>query len=220
MKEDTDSAAPGGGSALQVTYGKGSSANSCTDCADPGGGQFYTQLSALGRQDLANAATLDLKYSLKLPSGFDFGKGGKLPGLYGGAIGEESGGNHGKGWSTRYMFRAKSSPNEGEVYLYTPTDSGPTGYGVDIGVGDWKLTADGHWHTVEQSVDRRTGDVTVWYDGRQVLSAKGAASGVSGIAFSGVFFSTFFGGHDTSWGPKSTERAEFAGFSLSTSVQH
>ncbi|MFE7607309.1 polysaccharide lyase [Streptomyces celluloflavus] len=220
LKGVKDASAPGDGSALQVTYGAGSSANSCSDCPNPGGGQFYTQLGAIGRSDLAKSATLDLKYGLKLPAGFDFGKGGKLPGLYGGKIGAESGGNHGRGWSTRYMFRAKSHPDDGEVYLYTPTNSGPTGYGVDVGLGSWRWLADGGWHTVEQLVNRTTGDVTVWYDGKQALVAKGTASGISGIDFGGVFFSTFFGGHDTSWGPKKTERAEFADFSLSASVQH
>ncbi|MEZ0070457.1 hypothetical protein ABIA32_006510 [Streptacidiphilus sp. MAP12-20] len=218
----TDSTAPGGGSALEVTYGAGSSANSCANCPNPGGGQFYTQLSALsGGSALSNSATLDLKYHLKFPAGYDWGKAGKLPGLYGGVIGQESGGNHGNGWSTRYMWRgANSVPNNGEVYLYTPTNSGPTGYGVDLGVGDWKWLADGNWHTVEQLVNRSTGDITVWFDGAQAASFPGAASGIGSIPFSGVFFSTFYGGHDTSWGPLTTTHSFFADFSLSTTVQH
>ncbi|MGE7438904.1 polysaccharide lyase [Kitasatospora sp. NPDC001175] len=213
--------APGDGSALQVTYGAGSSASSCTDCPNPGGGQFYTDLKALGLGKLAESATLDLKYYARFPAGQDWGKAGKLPGLYGGTIGEESGGNHGNGWSTRFMWRMNSSaPNNGEVYLYTPTNSGPTGYGVDLGVGSWKWVADGNWHSIEQSVNRSTGDVTVWYDGKQVFAARKAATGIGSIPFGGVFFSTFYGGHDTSWGPKTTQHAYFADFSLATSVQH
>ncbi|WP_223243161.1 polysaccharide lyase, partial [Streptomyces sp. CBMA123] len=216
-----DPAAPGGGPALRVTYGAGSSADSCTDCPNPGGGQFYTDLNTLGLSALAQGPTLDLKYSVRFPAGRDWGKAGKLPGLYGGTIGQESGGNHGAGWSTRYMWRtAKGSPDNGEVYLYTPTDSGPTGYGVDEGLGDWHFQADGRWHTVEQLVNRRTGDITVWYDGRQVHAATGTASGIGSIPFGGVLFSTFYGGHDTSWGPASTQQAYFADFSLSAGVQH
>ncbi|ARF83003.1 sugar isomerase [Kitasatospora aureofaciens] len=204
-----------------MTYGAGSSANSCTDCPNPGGGQFYTDLNALGLSALAQGRTLDLKYSVRFPAGRDWGKAGKLPGLYGGKIGEESGGNHGAGWSTRYMWRAaKGSPDNGEVYLYTPSNSGPTGYGVDEGLGDWHFQADDRWHTVEQLVDRGTGDITVWYDGRQVHAAKGTASGIGSIPFGGVLFSTFYGGHDTSWGPASTQQAYFADFSLSAGVQH
>ncbi|MGK4579425.1 polysaccharide lyase [Kitasatospora sp. HPMI-4] len=221
LRAVTSPGAPGDGSALQVTYGAGSSANSCTDCPNPGGGQFYTDLKALGLAGLAGSATLDLKYYVRFPAGQDWGKAGKLPGLYGGRIGDESGGNHGNGWSTRYMWRGNSSaPDNGEVYLYTPTNSGPTGYGVDLGVGTWKWAPDGKWHSVEQSVNRGTGDITVWYDGRQVFAARKAATGIGSIPFSGVFFSTFYGGHDTSWGPKTTQHAYFADFSLSASVQH
>jgi hypothetical protein len=223
LTEVSDPTTPGGGSALRVYYGAGSSANSCTDCPNPGGGQFYQQLTSLGSVGtaMANSATLDLKYSIKIPAGWDFGKAGKLPGLYGGVIGQESGGHHGAdGWSTRYMFRDHDgTPNAGEVYLYTPTNSGPTGYGVDY-FGNWSWTADGNWHTVEQLVNRQTGSVTVWFDGKQVLQETNIATGISKIPFSGVFFSTFFGGHDTTWGPKSAEYAYFADFSLSTTVQH
>lgn len=218
----SDPSAPGG-TALQVYYGAGSSANTCKDCPSRGGGQFYQKLSDLGATGaaLADSATLDLKYSIKLPAGWDFGEAGKLPGLYGGIVGQESGGTHGaNGWSTRYMFRNHANAaNAGEIYLYTPTNSGPTGYGVDY-FGNWDWTADGQWHTVEQLVNRQTGSVTVWFDGAQVLSAPGIATGISNIPFGGVFFSTFFGGHDTTWGPKKAEYAYFAGFSLSTAVQH
>ncbi|MEV7779521.1 polysaccharide lyase [Kitasatospora sp. NPDC088351] len=40
------------------------------------------------------------------------------------------------------------------------------------------------------------------------------------VPFGGVFFSTFYGGHDTTWGPTSTQHAYFADFSLLTTVQH
>lgn len=221
LSQVSDSAAPGDGSALQVTYGAGSSANSCGDCPNTGGGQFYTDLNSIGRSDLANSTTLDLKYNLKLPAGFDFGKGGKLPGLYGGEPGQASGGNHGDGWSTRYMWRDDGNGNgNGEVYLYTPTNSGPTGYGVDLGLGAWQWPADGNWHSIEQLVDRSSGDITVWLDGQQVLAESGAASGIGSIPFSGVFFSTFYGGHDTSWGPATDQQAFFAHFTLSTTIQH
>ncbi len=217
----SDPGAPGNGSALRVTYGAGSSADSCSDCPHPGGGQFYTDLKSAGLGGLAGSATLDLKYYARFPSGQDWGKAGKMPGLYGGAIGQESGGNHGNGWSTRYMWRGNSSAaDNGEVYLYTPTNSGPTGYGVDLGLGSWKWTADNHWHSVEQLVNRTTGDVTVWYDGKQAYLGRHVASGIGSIPFSGVFFSTFYGGHDTTWGPKTTQHSYFADFSLSTSVQH
>jgi hypothetical protein len=220
----SDASAPGGGPALRVSYGQGSSANSCSDCANPGGAQFYTSLAAAGKARLARAKVLYLRYYLKFPAGFDFGRGGKLPGLYGGEPGGVSGGHHGGGFSTRYMWRdhgvsgsmsgcSRSAPCA-EVYLYSPQAS--QGYGQDLG-GQWQWAGDGRWHMVEQMVNRATGDITVWYDGHQVLNQPGALGGPTDVRFSGIFFSTFFGGHDTSWGPSQSESAYFSDFALSTS---
>ena len=197
------------GSTLDVKYGKGSSAPSCTNCPTTGGGQFYQNLSKNGHADLTKATTLYLKYDIRFPTGFDFGLGGKLPGLYGGNTGEASGGNHGQAWSTRFMFRNGS---KGEVYVYTPAGDG---YGKDIGLGSWNFSPDGQTHTIQQSVNRSTGQITVWYDGKQVLSSK-SAPGIAGIPFKGVFFSTFFGGHETSWGPKKEVHSYFSNFKIST----
>jgi hypothetical protein len=201
-----------GGGTLDVTYGKGSSAPSCTNCPATGGGQFYQNLGKLGRTDLTDATTLYLSYQVRFPTNFDFGKGGKLPGFYGGPPGNASGGNHGDAWSTRFMWRPQNGTPSGEVYVYIPSGKG---YGKDVGLGSWKFAADGQTHTVQQSVNRANGNVTVWYDGKQVLSAN-AVTGISGIPFRGVFFSTFFGGHETSWGPKSTVHAYFSNFVVST----
>jgi polysaccharide lyase-like protein len=219
-----DPSAPGGGLALQVAYGKGSSANSCADCPGPGGGQFYTSFASAGQPALAAASVLYLRYYVKFPAGFDFGRGGKLPGLYGGPPGQESGGHHGQAFSTRYMWRdhpvagslgtCSSAVACAEVYLYTPQLS--AGYGRDIG-GTWNWQGDGRWHMIEQRVDRARGDIMVWYDGALVMSASGVLGGAAGIPFSGVLFSTFFGGHDTSWGPSVNEYAYFADFAVSTS---
>jgi hypothetical protein len=224
VSEVSDASAPGGSSVLRVIYGQGSSANSCGDCPNPGGGQFYTSFANAGHAELARARALFLRYYVKFQPGFDFSRGGKLPGLYGGAIGQESGGNHGQAFSTRYMWRdhqVAGSPADcstatpcSEVYLYSPALS--SGYGLDIG-GSWHWQGDGKWHMVEQRVDRVSGDLTVWYDGTRVLSMPGALNGASGTPFSGILFSTFFGGHDTSWGPSKQESAYFADFAVSTS---
>jgi hypothetical protein len=224
VSELSDTSAPGGGSVLRVVYGRGSSANSCGNCPNPGGAQFYTSFASAGHADLIRASVLYLRYYVKFQPGFDFSRGGKLPGLYGGPTGQESGGNHGQAFSTRYMWRdhpVTGSPSDcstalpcSEVYLYSPVLS--SGYGLDIG-GSWHWQGDGRWHMVEQRVDRASGDITVWYDGTRVLFAPGALGGALGVPFSGVLFSTFFGGHDTSWGPAKTESAYFADFAVSTS---
>jgi len=220
----TDPSAPGHGTVLRVYYGQGSSANSCGNCPNPGGAQFYTDFAQMGRADLARASVLYLRYFVKFQKGFDFSRGGKLPGLYGGPVGQESGGNHGQAFSTRYMWRdhpvsgslstCSAAEPCSEVYTYSPQIS--SGYGGDLG-GRWNWQGDGRWHMVEQEVSRTTGSITVWYDGARVLSAPRALGDIARIPFSGVFFSTFFGGHDTSWGPSKNEYAYFADFAVSTS---
>ncbi|MDA3631237.1 sugar isomerase [Saccharopolyspora sp. WRP15-2] len=199
--------------ALDVFYGKGSSAPSCGDCPSEGGGQFYTDFRSIGRDDLADAPVLHLSYQVRFPADWDFGRrGGKLPGLYGGPPGQASGGEHGKAWSTRYMWRIRSDEPKATVYVYDPSMG--DGYGEDVGLGAWNWQADDQWHTVEQSVDRTSGTITVWYDGQQVLSEQGIRE-IADIPFSGVFFSTFFGGHDTSWGPSRDVHAQFRDFRVS-----
>lgn len=196
------------GQALQAYYAAHSSSPSC-GCAS-GGGQFYTLSS-----QLSSSSTIDLKYYVKFPTNYDWGKAGKLPGLYGGQIGCESGGVHcNGGWSTRYMWRG----NSGELYFYS-TDF--TGYGQDYGLGNWHFSADNNWHSLEQLVNVAGNTVTVWYDGVQVLQTTTTqTTGMSLAPLGGIFFSTFYGGHDPSWGPQTSMDAYFADFSLSTSIQH
>jgi hypothetical protein len=49
-----------------------------------------------------------------------------------------------------------------------------------------------------------------------VLSVTGVFRGAASVPFSGILFSTFFGGHDTSWGPSKDEDAYFTDFAVST----
>ncbi|MBF9069824.1 fibronectin type III domain-containing protein [Streptacidiphilus fuscans] len=215
LKPISDATSPAG-QALQVTYPAKSGPPSCTVSSSGcvlGGGQFYQDLTSNGQSALASSPTIDLKYAYKFPVGFDFGgkTAGKMPGLYGGPPGCESGGQHcSNGWSTRYMWRGGSSsaPN-GELYFYGGSGSG---YGADVCLGNWTFPADGNWHTIEQLVNVSTGAVTIWSDGKQVCQVTETFSS----PVSGAFFSTFHGGHDTSWSPTKTTTSEFADFSLAT----
>ena len=217
MQAVNDPTAPGGGPALKVTYPASSGPPSCFLSVQGcvlGGGQFYQDLAAGGESALANSPSLDLKYDYNFPVGFDFGQqtAGKMPGLWGGGVpGCESGGQHcAQGWSTRYMWRGGStSAPKGELYFYTSSGSG---FGADLCLGKWTFPADGKWHSIEQLVNITTGSITVWSDGQNVCQVTEPLPG----AQSGVFFSTFHGGHDTSWSPTKTTSDEFADFTLST----
>jgi hypothetical protein len=170
-------------------------------------------MSATGAA-LLQSSTIDLKYNYNFPVGFDFGKNtaGKLPGLYGGPPGCESGGVRcAKAWSTRYMWRGGSaSAPKGEVYFYTASGSG---FGEDLGVGSWNFVADGKWHSIEQLLDLTSGKITVWHDGVQKFTT---TQKFGDTPLTGIFFSTFHGGHDTGWSPSKATAALFANFTLST----
>ena len=67
--------------------------------------------------DQENANTIILKYELKMDPGFEFVKGGKLPGLYGGKPGC-SGGKRAKNcFSCRFIWKEDGLAG---VYVYFP----------------------------------------------------------------------------------------------------
>ncbi|MEZ0070468.1 fibronectin type 3 domain-containing protein [Streptacidiphilus sp. MAP12-20] len=215
LKPVTDAASPAG-QALQVTYPANSGPPSCAQAVSGcvlGGAQFYQDLTGNRQTALATSSTIDLKYSYKFPVGFDFGAktAGKMPGLYGGPPGCESGGQHcSGGWSTRYMWRGgSSSAPSGELYFYGGSGSG---FGADLCLGNWTFPADGTWHSIEQLVNIATGAITVWSDGKNVCQTTQSFA----TPVSGVFFSTFHGGHDLTWSPSKTTTSEFSDFTLAT----
>lgn len=197
--------------ALQVTYPEGTASGKADTSGSPrGGAQAYLRL----RQAPVDA--LHLRYLVRFPSGFDFVKGGKLPGLYGGAV--TSGGHipdGESGFSTRYMWRRQGA---GEVYAYLPSSRQ---HGTSLGRGSWTWPT-GRWACVEQAVQlntpgRQDGSVQVWLDGHLVLTAQQLVFRTStSLRIDGVFFSSFFGGGDSSWATPVRQWADFAGFEVGT----
>ncbi|MHA6629598.1 polysaccharide lyase [Pseudonocardia sichuanensis] len=199
-----DPSAPGG-TLLRASYPEGSASRG-TDGPD-GGLQAYMELPS-------PVDVLDLTYQVRFPEGFDFVKGGKLPGLYGGT--ENSGGDvpdGTDGLSTRYMWR---TGGEGEVYAYLPSSEE---HGTSLGRGCWTFTP-GDWTTMRQRVQLNTpgtsdGRITVWQDERLVLDRGGLDfRSTDQLRIDGVFFSTFFGGDDSSWASPVDQHADFAAFEL------
>lgn len=93
-------------SVLQLLYPE----NSINPASKPqGGAEFYaTPLS------LRTANSVSLEYSVFFPVDYDWVKGGKLPGLYGGHTGCSGGNNALTCFSTRLMWRGEGM---GELYL-------------------------------------------------------------------------------------------------------
>jgi hypothetical protein len=177
----------------------------------PGAGGAQWQLR-LGK----SYTELYCSYRIRFGDGFDFVKGGKLPGLAGGEA--NTGGNRPNGrdgWSARMMWRKGGRAVQ---YLYHPDQ--PTIYGLDLpwDVGGQRLFAPGVWHRVEHRVvmntpGRQDGLVQAWFDGVLALDTGNLRfRDVDSFAIDLFYFSTFFGGNDASWAPTRDESVCFDDF--------
>jgi hypothetical protein len=196
---------------LRIRFPKGSASPTVTrkDGAPTGGAQWYAR--PLPPQD-----ELYLRYYVRFTQPFDFVKGGKLPGLFGGT--EASGGKKPDGtnrFSTRFMWRTQGA---GELYAYLFGQDDP--YGVSLDRGKWKFQV-GKWHCLEQHVRLNTpgkedGVISVWFDSAKVLDLQQIRfRTVKSLQIEGILFSTFFGGNDASWAASVDSVIEFRDFALS-----
>ena len=191
--------AGGSGKALRVRYPAGSLS------PGEGGAQFVVKL--------APADEYWLGYRLRFAQGFDFGKGGKLPGLSSGGL-KFSGGNipkNGEGWTARYMWR-----EDGRLilYVYHAGMSGPWGDGMSVNA---RIQPD-TWHALVQHVRLNTGSesnglLEVWFDGSNAFSRSNLQFrlGTKG-AIDSFAFSTFHGGNTDDWRCRTESFAFFDDF--------
>lgn len=207
-----------------------------------GGFSFYTPGPKDSKLDLTKAREISFGYSVKFSKGYEFNKGGKLPGVYGG-VNEDtaatcSGGRHDDGcFSCRFMFRPEGA---GELYLYIPADSnrdnlcGDDGegkcreassngktYGASIGTGLWYFKA-GAWTSVRQVIHlntpgKRDGWAKVYVNGDSdpILYVKELAfRDTAQSVFRGIQAQYFHGGHESDWASPKDQDAWFADWSL------
>ncbi|KAF8193712.1 polysaccharide lyase family 14 protein, partial [Pholiota molesta] len=225
--------APDGRMALRAQYPKGS----YRPGADPRGGiSFY----APGPEsvDLTTAKEATFGYSVMFPDGFEFVKGGKLPGLYGGDNDEISiscsGGRRDSAcFSARLMWRPEGA---GELYTYLPpytiekfaanrkqcdianSDCNPT-YGASISRGSFKFEP-GQWTTVSERVKlndagKANGELELFVNGKSIIN-------VDGLIFRdddsgrirGMQMQSFFGGHTEDWATPKDQDVYFADLSV------
>lgn len=203
---------------LQVNYPQGSVG------PEQGGAQFPMLFEKWqGLQPLYRSLTLE--YCLKFNDGFDFRKGGKLPGLMGGGDSwSRSGGqqpNGANGWTLRYMWRS-----EGRAVIYAYLPASPNGrygnqpWGQDIEL--YKRFKPGQWHCLKQSVTinelgKEDGQLRVWFDGELVLDRSDITYRLEDTPqgfIGGVYFSSFHGGNTADWAPQQDSTALFNGFRI------
>ncbi|KZT54369.1 polysaccharide lyase family 14 protein [Calocera cornea HHB12733] len=216
-------------SLLRITYPAHSSDPSLSPI---GGTDFYaTPLP------LSPATSVTLSYSVFFPYDFDFVRGGKLPGLYGGEYECSAGRSAEWCWSSRLMWRREGA---GELYLYAPKVAQTAALcstpplticdsadGQSIGRGSFNFTRGG-WTEVRQTVVLNTpgewdGAFELWADGKLVIQAEGVywrnttrttTAPDEPVGFSGIFFSTFFGGSGPEWETQVETHAWFKDFEL------
>ncbi len=204
------------GNAMQVTYPAGR--------YGAGGASAFLSDVQFGMGLPKTYEELYVAYDIRFAQGFDFVKGGKLPGLCGADVtqapstGCNTGGGYPTGydgWSARGMWR-----EDGALENYVYHASQRNYYGDDE---FWNVKAiPGVWHRVVHRVVLNTpgiknGILEAWFDGTKVLSLKNLEfRKTNNIGINLFYFSTFFGGNDASWAPSTDQTMNFDNFVLST----
>ena len=180
-------------------------------------GQFGPERTGIQFKTLVPAGEeYYLRYRLKFHSGFDFVKGGKLPGLMGGTAptGCASASQAASGFTSRYMWKSLGAAI---LYLYWGDKTAQCGQPFPLGV---RFTP-GVWYTLTQHVRLNTpgfydGLVEVWVNDTEIFRKSDIRFRLAGAGWkiTGMYFSTFFGGDDPSWATTKTEVTYFDNFSI------
>ncbi|MDD5290787.1 MAG: hypothetical protein PHZ04_01595 [Patescibacteria group bacterium] len=165
-------------------------------------------------------------YWVKFPYGFEFVKGGKLPGLVGGEANTGGQKPNGKdGWSARIMWQKGGAIRQ---YVYHVAQKDPL-YGDGRPwqeEGENCLFTQGQWHHVENYVKMNTlgksnGVIISWLDGRLVMDEEDFRfRDIPEIGIDAFYFSTFFGGADETWAAAKREYIYFDDFVISRVPVH
>lgn len=161
-----------------------------------GGGASFVALFEPGDEYI-------LSYRVFISPRFDFGKGGKLPGLCSGG-GRYTGGRipvQGDGWSARLAFRG-----DGRLAIYA-YHVGMLGHAGSTFTSE-RVLPKGRWFSVQELVQvnhegESDGRVVVWLDGDLAIRWEGAylRNGALGRVNS-ICFSLFHGGADATFAPR------------------
>ncbi len=209
-KEHASIVEEAGGHALRVCYKAGA-------VGPKAGLQFLSEFSRMG---MAPQESAYLRYKLRFDPGFDFVKGGKLPGFAGGDANTGGRKPDGRdGWSARIMWR-----KGGEIvqYIYHPDQEGD--FGQDFA---WSRHGTpchfkpGSWQSVETYLKMNTpgkhdGVLRCWLDGVLVLENKTLRfRDTPDLKIDLFYFSTFFGGSGLDWASPKDQFVEFDDFIIS-----
>ncbi|KAI0657172.1 hypothetical protein C8Q70DRAFT_919925 [Cubamyces menziesii] len=222
--------APDGKYSLKAFYPEGSYTFTH---AVKGGFSFYA--TGPDSVDLSKAKEATLSYSVYFEDGFDFQKGGKIPGFFGGNDFQTavscSGGRRDDGcFSTRFMWRTDGA---GELYTYLPPDFDTNKgvcdippfstcndvYGASVGRGSFYFKP-GSRATIGQRVrlndaGQTNGELELFVEGKSIFTVKNLVFRDSDAGrIQGIQMQTFFGGSDSSYASPKDQSAYFSDFSV------
>lgn len=155
-------------------------------------------------------------YKIKFAKGFDFVKGGKLPGIAGGTAntsGKKPNGTD--GWSVRMMWGRGGKLVQ---YVYHPDQTRAFGDAFE-----WQIPPleTGKWHTIKTRVrmnrpSKHDGLIQSWFNGKLVLDRRDIRfRNNKKLLIDRFMFASFFGGSDPSWAPKRDQNIYLDEFILS-----
>ena len=178
-----------------------------------------------------------LSYRVKFADGFDFARGGKLPGLAGGTAPTGNAPAEGdNGWTGRLMWLTESRGEPGAPEQLTSqaisyakyTDSGFDQDGRNEDEIHW-VDSDGsrtefnsgEWYEITQRVKMNTpgesdGIIQIWLNGQLVHNQTDVLfRTVPDLKIDQVYFSTFFGGNNSTWATSKNKTVFFDDFKVS-----
>lgn len=198
------------------------------------GFSFYSQGGHAG-VSVTGAKEVVFSYSVYFPAGFQFNKGGKLPGLYGGTsydTAHSCSGGRADGrsscFSARLMWRTNGA---GEIYNYLPPgqasgycDTAPfstcnPNYGDSIARGAFTFPT-GQWTTLAlrlklNDANVQNGEEELFVNGKSAIKLDNLLiSADPQTRIWGIMAQTFFGGSDQSWASPVDQHAYFKDWSL------
>jgi hypothetical protein len=206
----------GGNKVLKVKYPQG-----CIG-TDPGGCAIQIRW-AFHKDEVADE--MWASYRVKFEDGFEFVKGGKLPGFCGGQCYTGCTDQIGDGWSARIMWRTG-----GDIVQYMYFSDRVNRCGDDM---EWNFTGTqkkfqiGVWHKVATqiilntvpngaSTGERNGVVRSWLDGELSLEVDTVRFvDIADQKINRFYFSTFHGGSDASWAPSKDVYISYDDFRIS-----
>ena len=160
-------------------------------------------------------------------------RGGKLPGLAGGNRDDNP------GFSNRMMWRSQSAAGNSSGGATAPVGSANLVFythhpALDPGMQDdfkwtdvvnanaWLQPTTGTWHTITHQVvldskDNDDGIIRGYWDGA-LMSEETLGLNDDSYGIDQFYFSTFYGGNDSTWAPGMEQRIYFENFEVSTTA--